>query len=1104
MDRQSISEAKTTNNELANKVSLNRHYDSKNDIKFVDSAESENIVISNSNGIGSFNHDFSTVPTGIQTKLKIGEENDQYEQEADRVADRIMRMPDPNSSSFSSISHGESNNSIQRKCFSCSEDDELIQRKPFNAGGIELNTAVSSSINSISGGGRSMSQSERGFFEPRFRSKFSNVRIHENNHANQLASSINARAFTLGNNVVFAAGEYSSESETGKRLLAHELTHVRQQSGNSRLVQRHATQQARMNRICYRNANQEPTPNAQHPEQHPTYEQWLASFAGLAEFRADDTFHPTDPNATDHVGSRFRVLGRQGRQFGDTSVRDIANHTPEEDHTHAQETLPVPVSGRARDGEEFIDHPTNDWVVNCLPANLRATAFQLPSDCADIAVILRHVWLAAHNRTESYGRWTVGSGARRRRREIIAGDSTGNANQGRVRGLITDVFSGNVHRMVNGYSNESGGRLNDFNQIQNLLHPGDILAWEHKKVTSRINGRVRARRTGGHVQTISEIVRNGNDITAIRVLQGNQPIFKGGAEEIMGSRGVQNPDGDSPEGKRLRALPSRRIERSNAISLDNIEDPVTGSQIWGEIDDPPGHTGPVSEYTTLVSAGPPRAASRPRASGRGRQRVRRISDWFSNLRSVSLARLYGTLEAALLEARSIIDGGNAIPNSDANTLGANAGENLWSKATASVRRLLQVRSRSNSLLSGDVGSRTHFEPLHRMRAMIRSLGGIQPSVYRGNPNAAANVRRTFLRIDSEFNFSARGGSSVSFNRRVQRGGEIVKVLVTGFDPFSANPPPGGDWNPAGATALALDNNEVTLGNRNKAAIESVVFPVSFAQFNQGIVERVVRSANADAVLTISLLPRLANGSPVQIEQFTVGMHRLTALQPHRLFPSESITPGDRGIGSRGNAIIETGANLQGIASDAVQTGGRNRTAVARPTIASDITFRFNLRSTAQRFLNVLGLQQRAISREVVISDSQAIRNIINNSVRISDRRGLTARIRVTINNTQFRPTILDGPGGSFLSNEVAYRTQRELQQQNRSAVSFHTHVPNVDQSARIIPPNGTNEQRRNALWSARSSINRLVATMRRLIRAVGIRIIGQRNQGNSTNNSSNP
>lgn len=81
--------------------------------------------------------------------------------------------------------------------------------------------------------GNPMPESERAFFEPRFGADFSSVRLHNDTHAQHTARSINARAFTLGNDVVFGAGEYAPGSRAGRALLAHELTHVVQQ--NSRL-----------------------------------------------------------------------------------------------------------------------------------------------------------------------------------------------------------------------------------------------------------------------------------------------------------------------------------------------------------------------------------------------------------------------------------------------------------------------------------------------------------------------------------------------------------------------------------------------------------------------------------------------------------------------------------------------------------------------------------------------------------------------------------------------------------------------------------------------------------------------------------------------------
>lgn len=74
----------------------------------------------------------------------------------------------------------------------------------------------------------------RAFFEPRFGESFAGVRIHDDARAQTLARAVNARAFTVGRDVVFGAGHLAPETPTGKRLLAHELTHVVQQTGGSR------------------------------------------------------------------------------------------------------------------------------------------------------------------------------------------------------------------------------------------------------------------------------------------------------------------------------------------------------------------------------------------------------------------------------------------------------------------------------------------------------------------------------------------------------------------------------------------------------------------------------------------------------------------------------------------------------------------------------------------------------------------------------------------------------------------------------------------------------------------------------------------------------
>ena len=157
----------------------------------------------------------------IQPKLKISQPDDPYEREADRVADQIMRMSIPQEKK------------IQRKnCSSCQmkddkkkEDELKISRKPSsNNSNLTASSEISNQIMNTSGG-RPLDSSTQSFMESRFNHDFSNVRIHDNSKSNELSRSINARAFTVGNNIFLG----KNESILNKRLMAHELTHVMQQ-----------------------------------------------------------------------------------------------------------------------------------------------------------------------------------------------------------------------------------------------------------------------------------------------------------------------------------------------------------------------------------------------------------------------------------------------------------------------------------------------------------------------------------------------------------------------------------------------------------------------------------------------------------------------------------------------------------------------------------------------------------------------------------------------------------------------------------------------------------------------------------------------------------
>jgi hypothetical protein len=86
-------------------------------------------------------------------------------------------------------------------------------------------------VRSLGEGGQPLDPLTRGFFEPRFRRNFQAVRVHDDGSAAYSARGINARAYTSGRHIVFGEGQYSPDSDAGKELLAHELTHVVQQTG---------------------------------------------------------------------------------------------------------------------------------------------------------------------------------------------------------------------------------------------------------------------------------------------------------------------------------------------------------------------------------------------------------------------------------------------------------------------------------------------------------------------------------------------------------------------------------------------------------------------------------------------------------------------------------------------------------------------------------------------------------------------------------------------------------------------------------------------------------------------------------------------------------
>jgi Domain of unknown function (DUF4157) len=156
----------------------------------------------------------------IRAKLEISQPGDPLEQEADRMANQVISSPTPVRRCACGGVIGTGG-----ECSQCKA--KRLQRSASGPAPSEMPLSVSRVLNSS---GRPLESGTRGFMESRFGHDFSDVQIHTGSDAAASAKSINAKAYTFGQNVVFGQGQYTPGSDQGKRLLAHELTHVIQQN----------------------------------------------------------------------------------------------------------------------------------------------------------------------------------------------------------------------------------------------------------------------------------------------------------------------------------------------------------------------------------------------------------------------------------------------------------------------------------------------------------------------------------------------------------------------------------------------------------------------------------------------------------------------------------------------------------------------------------------------------------------------------------------------------------------------------------------------------------------------------------------------------------
>jgi hypothetical protein len=177
----------------------------------------------------------------VQAKLKIGAPGDRFEQEADRVADYVMRRPDglglsPQvSETAGSLCQRQTNEPLDEESMSASD---LLSMKEKPGAAHTATPAVAANVERMAGGGAPLDHSTRASMESRFGRDFGSVRLHHDTQAAATAEAIGARAFTFHQHIAFAPGEYQPSTPKGQHLLAHELTHVLQQTGTSGVIQR--------------------------------------------------------------------------------------------------------------------------------------------------------------------------------------------------------------------------------------------------------------------------------------------------------------------------------------------------------------------------------------------------------------------------------------------------------------------------------------------------------------------------------------------------------------------------------------------------------------------------------------------------------------------------------------------------------------------------------------------------------------------------------------------------------------------------------------------------------------------------------------------------
>jgi|CXWL01.1.fsa_nt_gi hypothetical protein len=303
----------------------------------------------------------------VQPKLRLGAVDDPAEREADRVAEAVVQRKEGGRDTVGAGLRPALGGGVGPSIGGVTGEGGS-QTRPY----LDVSPTTESRIGSLRGGGLPLTRTQRTYFEPHF-GDLSAVRLHTGPNAQEAARSVSARAFTVGRDIAFEAGEYQMGSAEGRRLLAHELTHTVQQGANA----------ADAKLKLQRQSMTTPDPGASEPEALST----------------SATSLPTADQLTERLGVA-RADG--GRAIGSAVEGEFAR-------------LGVPEGGYAEAGEELSPYETSGrprlWTMFGRPLRTRRGTRRMESYLQRAALVYPDLALVlALTSRESTESWSGGSG----------------------------------------------------------------------------------------------------------------------------------------------------------------------------------------------------------------------------------------------------------------------------------------------------------------------------------------------------------------------------------------------------------------------------------------------------------------------------------------------------------------------------------------------------------------------------------------------------------------------------------------------------------------------------------------------------------------------